>query len=397
MSPEERATRAVEAWSNTVSLQDAIIREIREAITEAREAIAVIADEREAMANADMKRHDDASPRTVDNDIFGAYHQGYASAARYLASRARNAPPEASHRETSPRPEKQAGRREGKEMSEFNPHEIAQDILNEVGVGALHPLELRERIKSALHKHVAEAYEVCAVRCERTAELRYDDATIGDARWRDRAKACGNELRMMATSIRCAPGTPELKPVKAPDPGEWAIRPGTFDVRASCPRHPDAPMRQHDSGSAICSADGCRQLIGLCNDGLGLKECVLEIYHAGAHVSPCGSSWPNDSDEALPSPAPPPEDKPLATPTKTDAGIPMLLWCPECGSRHIDVGEWAERSHHTHACQHCGNVWRPAVVNTSGVRFLPGFKNDTDPEIKEIRDALNGRLTTIKP
>jgi len=55
--------------------------------------------------------------------------------------------------------------------------------------------------------------------------------------------------------------------------------------------------------------------------------------------------------------------------------IPMLLWCPECGDRHIDVGEFATRSHTSHACQNCGMVWRPAIVATVGVQFLPGFKN----------------------
>lgn len=55
--------------------------------------------------------------------------------------------------------------------------------------------------------------------------------------------------------------------------------------------------------------------------------------------------------------------------------IPMLLWCPECGKRHIDQGDFATREHHTHACQSCGHVWRPAIVCTVGVRFLPGFKN----------------------
>lgn len=58
--------------------------------------------------------------------------------------------------------------------------------------------------------------------------------------------------------------------------------------------------------------------------------------------------------------------------------IPMLLWCPECGKRHIDEGEFATKRHHTHACQHCGMVWRPAVVCTVGVVFLPGFKTNED-------------------
>src|SRR5207302_2548314 len=56
--------------------------------------------------------------------------------------------------------------------------------------------------------------------------------------------------------------------------------------------------------------------------------------------------------------------------------IPMLLWCPECGARHVDEGEFATKKHHTHACQSCGHCWRPAIVATCGVRFLPGSKND---------------------
>lgn len=60
--------------------------------------------------------------------------------------------------------------------------------------------------------------------------------------------------------------------------------------------------------------------------------------------------------------------------------IPMRLQCPECHALHIDEGEFATKPHHTHACQSCGNVWRPAVRATIGVRFLPGFKNDEEPE-----------------
>jgi len=55
--------------------------------------------------------------------------------------------------------------------------------------------------------------------------------------------------------------------------------------------------------------------------------------------------------------------------------IPIRLECPACGGLHIDEGEFATKPHHTHACQSCGAVWRPAVVTTVGVRFLPGFKN----------------------
>lgn len=66
--------------------------------------------------------------------------------------------------------------------------------------------------------------------------------------------------------------------------------------------------------------------------------------------------------------------------------IPMRLPCPgavpdghgglrPCGELHIDEGVFATKPHHTHSCQVCGMTWRPAVVPTVGVRFLPGFKN----------------------
>lgn len=58
------------------------------------------------------------------------------------------------------------------------------------------------------------------------------------------------------------------------------------------------------------------------------------------------------------------------------APIPMILTCPCCNARHIDEGRFATTPHHTHACQECGLPWRPAIVPTVGVRFLPGFKNE---------------------
>lgn len=63
--------------------------------------------------------------------------------------------------------------------------------------------------------------------------------------------------------------------------------------------------------------------------------------------------------------------------------ISMRIPCPgtvgdpprPCGVLHIDEGEFATKLHHTHACQSCGHVWRPAIECTVGVQFLPGFKN----------------------
>lgn len=52
----------------------------------------------------------------------------------------------------------------------------------------------------------------------------------------------------------------------------------------------------------------------------------------------------------------------------------MILHCPECKARHVDAGEFSTKPHHTHACQSCGLTWRPAIIPTVGVQFLPGFK-----------------------
>ncbi len=60
----------------------------------------------------------------------------------------------------------------------------------------------------------------------------------------------------------------------------------------------------------------------------------------------------------------------------TSPPIPMRLTCPSCGELHIDEGEWATKPHSSHACQLCGMVWRPAVQDTVGVKFLPGFRNE---------------------
>lgn len=69
-------------------------------------------------------------------------------------------------------------------------------------------------------------------------------------------------------------------------------------------------------------------------------------------------------------------DERAATSSPAAAPVPMVLHCPECRTRHVDVGEFATKVHHTHSCQGCGLTWRPAVVATVGVQFLPGFKNE---------------------
>lgn len=74
--------------------------------------------------------------------------------------------------------------------------------------------------------------------------------------------------------------------------------------------------------------------------------------------------------------------------------MPMVLWCPSCGSQHIDEGEWAVRKHKTHRCvdrtevieerdaegnvvssastlhHGCGFEWTPSLIHTVGVRNI---------------------------
>ncbi len=57
------------------------------------------------------------------------------------------------------------------------------------------------------------------------------------------------------------------------------------------------------------------------------------------------------------------------------APIPMLLRCPVCHTRHIDEGSFETSPHKTHACQKCGEHFRPSNEYTVGVQFLPGAKN----------------------
>lgn len=62
--------------------------------------------------------------------------------------------------------------------------------------------------------------------------------------------------------------------------------------------------------------------------------------------------------------------------------IPMMLWCPSCGRRHIDNP--GMDAHHTHACQFCGLLWRPALCRTTGVQFLPGCKDPASASLAEM-------------
>ena len=109
---------------------------------------------------------------------------------------------------------------------------------------------------------------------------------------------------------------------------------------------------------------------------------TLEIGSGGVESSPP----PSPADDRIPGadhdsdgPGAKAETPAESVSNREGAAIPMRLPCPQCGRLHIDEGEFATKPHHTHSCQHCGLTWRPAVVPTVGVQFLPGFKNAAPP------------------
>lgn len=62
--------------------------------------------------------------------------------------------------------------------------------------------------------------------------------------------------------------------------------------------------------------------------------------------------------------------------------IEMVLHCPACGLQHVDAPEpargWTNPPHRSHLCAGCGTVWRPADVETTGVRaILTSGQRDT--------------------
>lgn len=91
--------------------------------------------------------------------------------------------------------------------------------------------------------------------------------------------------------------------------------------------------------------------------------------------------------------------------------IPMILWCPNCGTQHIDApephkpdcvlvrhpamevvcscGAWQNPPHRSHRCHKCSWIWRPADVPTTGVAEIETRgKQDEQPVHGTINRVL---------
>lgn len=85
-----------------------------------------------------------------------------------------------------------------------------------------------------------------------------------------------------------------------------------------------------------------------------------------------------------------------------EAPIDMVLYCPNCGTQHVDKSEgptqrdgdspevamgmaildgaWTNPPHRSHLCHACGCIWRPADVPTNGVPAIKTVgKHDSWP------------------
>lgn len=90
--------------------------------------------------------------------------------------------------------------------------------------------------------------------------------------------------------------------------------------------------------------------------------------------------------------------KAAPTPEAPAAPIPMIMNCPACGVRHIDEGRFATHPHTTHSCQSCGVNFKPALVPTVGVEFLPGYQNQEGivAEARKLRGLLSDLVSVVR-
>lgn len=60
--------------------------------------------------------------------------------------------------------------------------------------------------------------------------------------------------------------------------------------------------------------------------------------------------------------------------------VDMILYCPECGTQHIDKPDpsmnWLNPPHRKHLCLYCGHLWKPSYMNTNGVLVLREIDSD---------------------
>lgn len=87
-------------------------------------------------------------------------------------------------------------------------------------------------------------------------------------------------------------------------------------------------------------------------------------------------------------------------PRTEELPLSMLLYCPACGTQHIDEPDeltpgWTNPPHRSHLCHACACIWRPADVPTNGVKRIGTLgKADTWEPGSMVRCVQSPRGTT---
>lgn len=140
------------------------------------------------------------------------------------------------------------------------------------------------------------------------------------------------------------------------------------------PEHDLYTDTDKDRPDSICDRSG-QVVLDLCKRcGRGESELTdhPECTPRGEVLGgPDGVSWPDDLktfDERAAYQRGVADARALAKETPID----MVLYCPACGTQHIDApdGVWTNRVHRSHLCHKCGTIWRPADVSTNGVASI---------------------------
>ncbi|KVQ87305.1 hypothetical protein WK09_19900 [Burkholderia ubonensis] len=145
-----------------------------------------------------------------------------------------------------------------------------------------------------------------------------------------------------------------------------------FDQRMWLMRHAPLPSSQPAAAPADEMALSIDGLISICSARPQPGTPCGDAWEKGTRQ---GWQWAQARAALL---AASPVEQPAAAP------IPMLLFCPRCGTQHIDAPEtkpddqddrvpvttWANPPHRSHLCHACGIIWRPADVATVGVAAI---------------------------
>jgi len=78
--------------------------------------------------------------------------------------------------------------------------------------------------------------------------------------------------------------------------------------------------------------------------------------------------------------------------------VDMLLFCPKCGTQHVDAPDgkgWDNPPHRSHLCHACGCVWRPADVPTNGVAEIKTKGSVDNHPAKPSTPTAGDRPTVI--